>query len=95
MSRIFTGWKDQSSRLFGQHTIVEGHSLATSPLFSDALLAELIEAAPEGTYHVNTMDPETHDPRTRREGTIEGLSGAEVIEAIASGTIWILLQNPG
>ncbi|MEL6289500.1 MAG: hypothetical protein AAFQ42_02480 [Pseudomonadota bacterium] len=95
MGRIFTGWKEQSSRLFGQHTVVEEHSLATSPLFSDDWLADLIEAAPPATYHVNTMDPETHDPRTRREGTIEGLSGAEVIDAIKRGTIWILLQNPG
>ncbi|MGI9406698.1 MAG: hypothetical protein ACR2O4_10040, partial [Hyphomicrobiaceae bacterium] len=58
-------------------------------------LARLIEAAPAGSYHVNTMDPETHDPRTRREGTIEGLTGLEVIEAVRRGTIWILLQNPG
>ncbi len=95
MSRIFTNWKDQNAALFGEHTIVSGHSLAASPLFTDDWLAELIEAAPEGTYHVNTMDPQTHDPRTRREGTIDGLSGHEVIEAVKRGTIWILLQNPG
>ncbi len=95
MSRIFTDWKNQNAALFGQHTIVAGHGLAQSALFSDGLLAALIDAAPEGTYHVNTMDPGTHDPRTRREGTIDGLSGAEVIAAVKSGRIWILLQNPG
>jgi hypothetical protein len=41
------------------------------------------------------MNPTTHDPRTRREGDIEGLSGHEVLGAVRNGRIWILFQNPG
>ena len=95
LNDVFKNWDEHMSRLFGHHTVVAEHGLAETKFFTDEALAELIERAPEGTYHVNTMDPETHDPRTRREGTIDGLSGLEVIEAIKRGTIWILLQNPG
>ena len=40
------------------------------------------------------MDVTTHDPRTRREGMIDGLAGAEALEAVRKGHIWILLQQP-
>jgi hypothetical protein len=69
--------------------------LHESPLFSDDALARLLENAPRGTYHVHTMDPTTHDPRTRREGDIDGLSGREVLGAVRQGRIWILFQSPG
>ena len=65
-----------------------------SELFSDASLARLIETTPRHSYHVNTMDVTTHDPRTRREGMIEGLSGTDALEAVRKGHIWILLQQP-
>lgn len=93
--RIFTDFSKRHAQLFGRHNLDLGHSLATSPLFADAALAELIERAPAGSYHVNTMDVTTHDPRTRREGVVDGLSGAQALEAVRRGHIWILLQNPG
>ena len=37
----------------------------------------------------------SHDPATRREGVVDGLSGMEALEAVRRGHIWILLQNPG
>jgi hypothetical protein len=32
--------------------------------------------------------------RTRREGTIDGLSGVDTLEAVRKGHIWVLLQQP-
>ncbi|MEO1694981.1 MAG: hypothetical protein AAFR55_07055 [Pseudomonadota bacterium] len=92
--RIFTGIEEKDAALWGKHIVNLGHHLHESPLFSDARLAHLIENAPADTYHVNTMDVETHDPRTRREGKIDGLTGAESLDAVRRGHIWILLQNP-
>jgi hypothetical protein len=80
--------------LFGRHTVNLGHRLHESELFSDAGLARLIEATPRHSYHVNTMDVTTHDPASRREGMIDGLSGAQTLEAVRKGHIWILLQQP-
>ncbi len=92
---ILTDWQPKHADLFGRHVINIGHSLHESPLFNDTALASLIERAPAGSYHVNTMDPATHDPRTRKEGQIKGLSGHEVLDAVRNGTIWILLRDPG
>lgn len=92
---IFTDFEPRHAPLFGNHTVHLGHRLHESPLFSDDHLGALIERLPRGSYHVNTMDPHTHDPRTRREGEIVGLSGAQVIETVRNGRIWILIQNPG
>lgn len=93
--RIFTDFSKRHTELFGRHNVNLAHSLAGSPLFSDDALARLIERAPAGSYHVNTMDVTTHDPRTRREGIVDGLSGSQALEAVRRGHIWILLQNPG
>jgi hypothetical protein len=92
---IFTDFQPRHADLFGRHIINLGHTLHESPLFTDDALARLLENAPRSTYHVNTMDPTTHDPRTRREGDIVGLSGHEVLDAVRNGRIWILFQNPG
>jgi hypothetical protein len=92
---IFTDFLPRHAQLFGRQIVNLGHRFDTSPLFSDDALAHLLENAPLGSYHVNTMDPTTHDPRTRREGDIVGLSGHEVLEAVRRGRIWILFQNPG
>jgi hypothetical protein len=93
--RVFTDFQPRHADLFGKHTVELGHRFHESPLFGDEALATLIERLPRGSYHVNTMDPLTHDPRTRREGEIVGLSGREVIETVRQGRIWILIQNPG
>ncbi|KAB2849282.1 MAG: hypothetical protein F9K44_08425 [Hyphomicrobiaceae bacterium] len=92
---VITDWQKRHEQLFGQHTVQLSHRLHESDLFSDAALARLIERTPREHYHVNTMDPATHDPRTRREGQIKDLKGEQVLEAVRTGTIWILLQNPG
>lgn len=92
--KIFTDFKAEDASLWGNDIVNLGHSLAQTDLFSDERLAKLIETAPPKTYHVNTMDVETHDPRTRREGVLKGLSGAEALNAVKTGHIWILLQNP-
>ena len=40
------------------------------------------------------MDVTSHHPSTRRQGTLEGLSGADALDAVRTGQIWILLQQP-
>ena len=91
---VLTDFTPRHASLFGRHIVNLGHVFAQSPLFDDSALAGLIECAPRGSYHVNTMDVTTHDPKTRREGVIDGLTGAETLQAIRQGHIWILMQNP-
>ncbi|MCB0135626.1 MAG: cupin-like domain-containing protein [Caldilineaceae bacterium] len=93
MQQIFTDWQPYHKDLFGDHTVNLGHSLAESGLFQDDALADLIERTPRQSYHVSTMDPESHDPRSRREGMIDGLSGEQVLQAIRNGHIWLNLRD--
>jgi hypothetical protein len=90
---LLTDFEARHAALYGRHTIIVGHRLHESPLFTDEALARLIEHAPRSSYHVNTMDARSHDPRSRREGEIVGTSGEEVLEAVRQGNIWVHLQS--
>ncbi len=94
MQPIFTDWKSFHSELFANHLAELKHSLVENGLFSDDAIAELIERTPREDYHVSTMDPQSHDPRSRREGVIDGLTGRQVLEAVNRGHIWLNLRNP-
>jgi hypothetical protein len=95
MSTILADFKPHHLSLFGEHILHLKHRLAESPLFTDAALARLIEKTPAAHLYVNTMDRRSHNPRSRREGAIDGLSGAEALEAVRSGNIWINIHKLG
>lgn len=86
---ILTDWREHYAALFGKQTLCLRHNLHKSDLFSDGALAALIEGAAREDYHVNFMDD-----GVRREGEFGDLSGAEVLEAVKSGKIWINLKAP-
>src|SRR5687768_12828223 len=84
MSTILADWQPHYASLFGEHILNLKHRLHESPLFSDAALARLIENTPPEHCYVNTMDKRAHNPRSRREGAIAGLSGEAALAAIRS-----------
>ncbi len=88
-----TEWRPGQAGNFGKKPLLLTHRLADSPLFSDAALERLIEATPREHFHVNTIGRDETDPRKWREGDMSGLSGREVMEAVAKGNIWVHLQR--
>jgi hypothetical protein len=89
---IFTDWTPQTPALFSNVPLRLKHSLHEHPLFSDAGLIRLLEACPRDNY--NLVQWGTHGARsTWREGEIAGLSGADVLEAIRLGRMWINIRN--
>lgn len=91
---ILTNWQSHHARLFGEHSLQLAHALADSPLFTDAALARLIEKSPREKYHVNYSQKTPGNPPKRREGEIRDLSGAEVLDVVRTGNIWINLTAP-
>src|ERR1700733_7777527 len=91
---VFTDFAPRHAELFGRHIVNLGHNLHEAEMFSDNGLARLIEKTPRHSYHVNTMDVTTHDPRSRREGMIDGLTGVETLDAVRRGHSWGLLKHP-
>lgn len=90
---IFTDWQPVHAQQFGNNVLDLGHSLASTGLFTDDALADLIERTPRADYHVSTQNPQSHDPKSRREGVVENLSGADVLDAIRRGHLWLNLRN--
>jgi hypothetical protein len=95
MATILAEWRPHYASLFGEHILRLKHRLAESPLFSDQALASLIERTPAEHCYVNTMDKRAHNPRSRREGAIAGLSGHAALQAVRAGNIWINIHKLG
>jgi len=92
MSDAILAWDDKHRSLWGNQPIRLQHKLHESPLFTNETLAALIETQPRESYsivHVGERDGK----RIWREGDISGLSGAQVIEAIAAGRMWLNLRG--
>ena len=87
-------WEAPKLKAFGTAPVMFRHTLSDNPLFSNAALARVIDTADRDDYYVNTMDRTGHNRASRREGEIRDLSGAQVIDAIHNGTLWLLLLNP-
>jgi hypothetical protein len=94
MDQTLMGWRPGATEIFGSKPLQLDHRLHQSPLFTDAALARLIEGSSRENYYVNTMDVTAHNVKSRREGAILDISGANVLEAVRNGQIWILIQNP-
>ena len=89
---VLTHWDETHSSLWGHKPIRIAHNLHKSPLFSLDTLAALIERYPRELYNlVQTGSRESR--RVWREGDIGNLSGRQVIDAIAAGTLWLNLRN--
>jgi hypothetical protein len=93
MRQSSTEWRPGQAQDFGRKPLALRHRLADSPLFSDAALETLIEATPRVRFHVNTIEREETDSRKWREGDMVGLSGRDVMAAVARGNIWVHLQR--
>lgn len=82
---IADSWGAQTARL--------RHTLHENSLFSDDVLASLIERMPQAISPINTMAGSGHDVSSWAYCDRSGLSGHEVLEAIKRGRLWINLQK--
>ena len=68
--------------------MVARHRLAETGLFTDDVLAEIIDSHPAEHLSVNTMG-KTKDKFDWREGDRNGVSGAELVKMVREGHLWI------
>lgn len=92
--QIITDWQPHYPQLWGNQSLRLSHNLASSLLFSDAALASLIDRSPREAYHVNYSQKTPGNPPKRREGEIKDISGAEVLDIVRNGNIWVNLTAP-
>jgi hypothetical protein len=89
MQRIFTNFERRHVDLWGGHPVKLRHTLHEMELFSDESLAALIETIRPERIAINTMAATGHDNRSWRYCDRGSLSGAQVLEAVKRGRIWI------
>lgn len=94
---IIEFWGEDHRRAFRRGVVSARHGLADeanrAALFSDAALAALIDAHPPHLIDVLTMGETFEDRASQRAGATGGLSGAQLIEAVRTGRIWINLKR--
>jgi hypothetical protein len=90
--RCVADWDPRNGSLWRTQPIRAEHVLHHSPLFGADCLADLIERYPRDFYSIIHMGPQGAEPRFWREGDLTGLSGHEVLDAIAKGRFWLNLR---
>lgn len=89
---VISDWDADKSAAFTRKNLVFEHTLHDRPLFSDAGLADILERYPRDRLGVFAMGDDPVEWRTWRRGTGEGLSGVDLLRAVAEGRIWLNLR---
>lgn len=79
--------------MFGHANLTLQHDLHERPLFSDAGLADILDRYPRERLGVFTMGDDPVAWRTWRRGRAPDLSGAELLDAVRQGRIWLNLRG--
>ncbi len=90
---VFTDWSARATESWGRRPMRLAHSLHRHPLFSMEALAELIEGYPADEHDLVQMGAPGESKRFWRHGAIGRMSGAQVIEWIAAGRLWLNLRR--
>ena len=89
---IIADWKPEYAETFGSQQLLLHHRLSETGLFTKDALAKLIDRYPDELYNLSTMGFDPENP-VWREGTISGHNGAQVIDAIERGRMWLNLRS--
>ena len=93
VQKILLDWDSQKAADFGKRPIVAHHNLHQRPMFSDEGLADLLDRYPRDAFNLYTMGNDRSDKSSFRKGVPGDLSGAEIMEAVKRGRLWINLRN--
>ena len=91
--QILTDWSAEKAAAFGKRPILARHNVHERALFSDDGLVDLLDRYPRHAFNIYTMD---YGPDGRRENFRKGhagdLGGAEILEAVQRGRLWVNLR---
>ena len=90
---LILDWDPAKVEDFGRQTLNFRHRLHERPMFSDEGLIEVLDAYPRGKLGVFTMGQDPVAWTSWKRGTAEGLTGAELLEAVKAGRIWLNLRE--
>ncbi len=89
---VILDWTAEKARAFGKANLAFRHELHHRPMFADAGLAAALDAYPRDRLGVFTMGSDPVDWTSWRRGDAGDLSGAQLLEAVETGRIWLNLR---
>jgi len=95
MTTSLIEWRPEYGADWNQRPLCMRHRLHESPLFQPDALAALIERYPASDYALVLTNRQGDGPRRWREGDVGGVSGRQVLDAIAAGSMWLNLRDVG
>ena len=93
MVQVFNKPPAEFAEKFGQKPLLIEHNLHKREMFTDAGLASLLDRYPRDQFNLYTMNNDQSDQnRVFRRGYAGDLSGAEILDAIYRGRLWLNLR---
>ena len=89
---VILDWTPVKARTFGRANLAFRHALHERPMFGDAGLAATLDAYPREKLGVFTMGHDPVDWGSWRRGSAGDLTGAQLLEAVEAGRIWLNLR---
>jgi len=74
---------------FGRRPVVGRHRLQDQQLFTDAALTTLLDHFPRQNLYALSMGSDPTQPSENRLALHDGLSGAELLQAVRNGRLWL------
>jgi hypothetical protein len=90
---LLIDWRTEAAAHWGREPLRLSHRLHESPLFSTEALVRLIERYPASSCSLVLSNQRGERQRRWREGDLRGATGAQVLEAIAQGSMWLNLRS--
>lgn len=90
---VLTDWDDAKTGTFRKAVTPARHALHEHPAFSDDALAELIDRRPRDMTDICTMGDDPSDQDSWRGGERGNATGAQLMEAVRAGKLWINLRH--
>src|SRR5690349_8898137 len=78
---------------FGKAPVIARHNLVDHPLFTDEALCELLDRFPRQHLYAFSMGEDATRPEENRLAATEGVSGADLLEAVRRGRFWLNLTR--
>jgi len=88
LNAIIADWSAEKRAAYGEEIVRFRHRLDETGLFTDEALARLFDKHPVAHRDICTMTPNPPPGETWIAGEANGLSGAEIVEAVRRGRLW-------
>lgn len=92
---MFVDWPRQSKEQFGKEILRAEHNISKTDLFSDDGLAHILDEYPRESLDIWTFGKQSTGPALSMRGRAPRMPGADIVEAVKNGKIWLNLRRAG